>query len=549
MPLILFSILEERGVFDTRSTADVVILDQFKPADINGDNLVNLEDFRLWLENFKKYRSDKARYSHKADLDKDGAIALSDFSLWLDKWRGFKRYKKNPKEFTAENNSGLIASWSLDEETGSGAFIQEDISGRYNLTPIGTEYFPHGLVEGSRIMTNGDSIEISNGEELDFSQDKYIFSVWINKFDQSMDNLGENPNVFIWDSTTNKFYMTSQSDLGLDLYDLISVYKNYGFETLIETGLDGWFNLIVAYEPESNTVKYYVNGTYIGVFLSTPVRDEENSIILSLFPRDGAIAFDNIQIWRGDNSIDTVYAESIDSIQKMADRRVVDDSIAEDEKQVVKKEREVDPLLLRSRMKNCGACSSEYKYIGISWKDEDGSCDELTDQARFEVDAADDEDGPPLYHCSRCGVDGQDCDKAPCPIRSDSTFASHYYSWLEYGEYYKDEMDAYDYYVFNCIDERPSCPALKACGNTNFHACSSEFIYANERWDSVDESGNKVNARFFCNCSCTSGSADIQGMNSTGKWHNIDVGFMKKTYEDCVNTCTNPNLATQNVRR
>lgn len=99
-PLVVFYILQENNVFDTRSSASTTLTAEQKKADINSSGDINLEDFSIWLTTWRAYRENKSSYSSSSDLDGDNNIGLSDFALWLSTWRAYRASK------SSENQSG-----------------------------------------------------------------------------------------------------------------------------------------------------------------------------------------------------------------------------------------------------------------------------------------------------------------------------------------------------------------------------------------------------------------------------------------------------------
>jgi len=95
-PLIVFYSLEGLGVFDTRSKA-AFDWDKcpYSKADLSRDSKVGIEDFEIWLREFRLFKKDPSTVKEMADLDNNGRIGISDFSIWLSLWREFKDCKGN----------------------------------------------------------------------------------------------------------------------------------------------------------------------------------------------------------------------------------------------------------------------------------------------------------------------------------------------------------------------------------------------------------------------------------------------------------------------
>lgn len=89
-PLTIYYVID--GVFDLRSRAGNTgtLAEEFKIADLNADNSLGIEDFNIWLSNFRQFRDSPTAYNAMSDLDKNEAIGISDFVLWLNLWRKYK---------------------------------------------------------------------------------------------------------------------------------------------------------------------------------------------------------------------------------------------------------------------------------------------------------------------------------------------------------------------------------------------------------------------------------------------------------------------------
>jgi len=540
IPLTVFSIMDEGGAFDTRSQAQTQLMEQFRGADIDNNSKVDLADFEIWLQMWKGYRQNKSSYSSDADLDKNGGIGLSDFALWLEQWRGYKAYATNSFSYAQGAPDGLSSVWSFDQQAGSGSFLMNMFSNMFNGTPFGSEYFSYGAFGSSRLMGLGDGIGIENGDDLVSGDGNEIFSFWANMFDNSMYNLGENPNALVWDNTNDEFSMMSSQDLGMDITDLIAMFENIDIEGMMNPANDGWFNIIASMDSGENVVDYYVNGSSVGDFDFSQFGQMGDFTILSLFPQGDEVAVDNMQFWGGDSGVDvqTVFANSSYDGETSED----EDNSGEEStlKELMEDSFVPEPSPLAG--KNCKACSSKYMYIAIYWNDgtheNEGAdkdvCAESNDDERFAVDSS------AVYWCARCeGTTGEMCEGKPCPTADDMFFAQHYMDGEYYigGKYYNtaggEPRTAYDRYVINCIDDRTDkgCQPLNACPNTNYRQCSDEYKYANQIFDSGSATGNYV---FRCNCECGNGSTDVMPAN----WDKM--GTRDITYEKCVEKCDDP---------
>lgn len=89
-PIIVLYILNENGVFDTRSSASGVLSERLAKADLNGDDKITISDFSIWLTSYRAFKENNSVYTQIGDLDGDGSIKISDFTTWLTLWREYK---------------------------------------------------------------------------------------------------------------------------------------------------------------------------------------------------------------------------------------------------------------------------------------------------------------------------------------------------------------------------------------------------------------------------------------------------------------------------
>ena len=79
-PIIVLYILNENGVFDTRSSASGVLSERLAKADLNGDDKITISDFSIWLTSYRAFKENNSVYTQIGDLDGDGSIKISDFT-------------------------------------------------------------------------------------------------------------------------------------------------------------------------------------------------------------------------------------------------------------------------------------------------------------------------------------------------------------------------------------------------------------------------------------------------------------------------------------
>lgn len=91
-PVVVFYILDKNGTFDTRSSADTSLTGEFPKADLNDDEKITIEDFSIWLVEYRAFKANSNGSSTTliGDLDEDGSVKISDFAMWLRLWRAYK---------------------------------------------------------------------------------------------------------------------------------------------------------------------------------------------------------------------------------------------------------------------------------------------------------------------------------------------------------------------------------------------------------------------------------------------------------------------------
>jgi hypothetical protein len=313
IPLTVFSVMDERGAFDTRSQAQSQLREEFRVADIDSNSRVDLNDFEGWLEMWKGYKANKSEYTNRGDLDEDGVIGISDYAMWLEQWRGYKAYAANPERYLAQKPEGLVAAWSLDEQTGSRAYLGDKVSGEYDGMPQGAEYMSSGIFGSSHVLSGEDRIDIQNGESLPFGEDDFSVSFWMNLFDNTIFDLGENPDAFVWDEKSQGFSIMPLRGLDYNNEELIAMFEDIDIEAMTYGGDRGWFNMIASYDSENGIMEYYVNENYVGKYNFSNYDDFKNYALLALLPEGSKVGLDNMQAWGGEASQDvkTVYSNSV----------------------------------------------------------------------------------------------------------------------------------------------------------------------------------------------------------------------------------------------
>lgn len=109
IPLMIYYILDVRGVFDGRSRAG---LNKGKIlGDLNGDGAVDLSDLQVFLEDYRSYRSSDSIYEKRSDMDGNKVIDLADFSKWLS---AYWMYKNSPKNNGSKADSDMTNNYIPD---------------------------------------------------------------------------------------------------------------------------------------------------------------------------------------------------------------------------------------------------------------------------------------------------------------------------------------------------------------------------------------------------------------------------------------------------
>lgn len=110
-PLVVFYVLEEAGVFDTRSQASLELTDEMKKGDLDGNEAIQIADYSIWLTYWRSYK-DSGTYTQAGDLDQDGAVAISDFVIWLSLWNQYKALVDEEEGGNSEGTSSEFGDGS-----------------------------------------------------------------------------------------------------------------------------------------------------------------------------------------------------------------------------------------------------------------------------------------------------------------------------------------------------------------------------------------------------------------------------------------------------
>lgn len=87
-PIVIISF--SSSSFDSRSSANnIALTEELKKADLNSDKVINLDDFRIWLDHFNKVKRQPTYFINIADVNVDKKIDLYDFSKWLELYRKY----------------------------------------------------------------------------------------------------------------------------------------------------------------------------------------------------------------------------------------------------------------------------------------------------------------------------------------------------------------------------------------------------------------------------------------------------------------------------
>jgi hypothetical protein len=497
IPLTVFSIMDESGAFDTRSDAQSQLMEQFRAADIDNNGKVDLNDFDSWLEMWKGYKANKASYSRDGDIDGNGGIGISDFAMWLEQWRGYKAYAANPEAYLVEKPDGLVATWPLDEQTGTGSYIIDTISGEYQVTPVGTDVYSSGLFGSSILMGQGDSLDVRNGSELPIQNGGFIVSLWMNLLDNTMYDISLTPNAFVWDRTEYAFKVVGFDSSDINYSDLMQIFKSIDIEMLIEDGTGGWFNLIAEYENSTGIMSYYINSIPVGSYESAIANNPEANIVLSLLPENIDVAIDNIQVWEGrGGSVENVYQDSFETYSNNTDTNPQNDYYTYIYPELINQNQEEeedeykyykDPNYTYTvrgyDARDCIVCSPDYDYTYVHFNlagydnPEGQAADEsICERAIKGYGDYSIESGSEYYTCAssgRCGGIYSDYEVTVYPGDSNSINVPDY-GLNTRAEYARCLEDLYN--KSNKIEEEEA--RLKSCS-----ACSTRYYYIIASWE------------------------------------------------------------------
>lgn len=503
IPLTVFSIMDERGAFDTRSQAQSELLEEFKSADIDNNSRVDLSDFEGWLDMWKGYKANKSSYSRDGDLDEDGSIGISDFAMWLEQWRGYKEYTADPEGYIAQRPDGLVAGWSLDEHTGTGAYLSDQVSGEFNAMPIGTEIYSSGISGASRLMGVGDGFIVQNGRELPFGEGDYIMSFDMNFLDKSYYDLGQNPDAFVWDNQTEEFRIMSLRNLKFDYRELLAMFGSVDLEGMLMPESKGWFNMMAYSDSEKDIMEYFINGISIGSFDFSNYSAMRNYDILALLPEGNRTAFDNINAWGEDEEVDTetVYAITSQVYSPTSTSYTYSEIFSspenESEDEPYYKDRNYHYNLLGYESRQCIVCSTDYEgvmahYDVEGYEGTDYPSDSICTQAARSDGEYGIKSGSLYYTCStRCGYVSSDYQPDGYPGDSGNVGSAGIDTRAEY-------LRCLDYVIAK--SNKIEFEDAKEC-----RACSTRYYHIVARWngtcnESTDEERIAIDPNLIYYC-------------------------------------------------
>jgi endo-1,4-beta-xylanase len=124
--LTVFFLSQEETELDTRSEAKVSednLPKDLEFADLNFDKAINLEDFGIWLKDFRAFKENTSAYKETSDFDDNQNIDLYDFGIWL---RAFRKYKS----ILAGGIDCSLADFAKEREFNVGAYLNVCFSSR-----------------------------------------------------------------------------------------------------------------------------------------------------------------------------------------------------------------------------------------------------------------------------------------------------------------------------------------------------------------------------------------------------------------------------------
>ncbi len=139
-PLIVLYILNEKGVFDTRSSASGVLSEELTKADLNGDDKITISDFSIWLSTYRAFKENNvAGYATMGDLDGDGSIKISDFIEWLTLWRKYKGTSQDGAPCVSNNDclSNTCSAFYQDSDKDGYGDVKSIVLRCGNIAPSG----------------------------------------------------------------------------------------------------------------------------------------------------------------------------------------------------------------------------------------------------------------------------------------------------------------------------------------------------------------------------------------------------------------------------
>lgn len=151
-PVLIYYILDRRGVFDTRSKAGVVfnydseclILSTTggcavkKRPDINGDGVIDFgTDYIRWYQGYMA-RINKNEYVAEADMDNNRVVNLRDFEIWTEEYKKYKKLTEHMEKFSI---TGKETNKKLAKYLGNNLWSYEV----FTWIPGGDAYFGYNV--------------------------------------------------------------------------------------------------------------------------------------------------------------------------------------------------------------------------------------------------------------------------------------------------------------------------------------------------------------------------------------------------------------------
>lgn len=147
------------------------------------------------------------------------------------------------------NETNLVAYWSLDESTGTGAYLLDQSGNNNHATPTGTS-FAEGIANGARSFPGNTIVDyVSKSSFTQFPTTSITTSFWV----KTSDTNGDGMISYASSAHNNDWLIFNSSN--------ISIYRGTNVTTGVSVNDNNWHHIVVTWQSSSGEAKLYKDGT------------------------------------------------------------------------------------------------------------------------------------------------------------------------------------------------------------------------------------------------------------------------------------------------